>query len=204
MVFDWLNTSLELPIFANAYKGAWQLLEDKTPGYITFVAHTGRDLMNILVPTVEGIEHPQVQYHQLLDKLQNVWNDEWGGPNLVGQEHPVSEQSISYIACQLVRRLIDEHRAGRERNKRAAVGFFSAFLDYADSSSIPETFVSEWNSSREWLRKHAHLREPAFADDAPSEVEKHFRILDGFLYVAATREFDRLKAINEILEETNE
>ena len=43
----------------------------------------------------------------------------------------------------------------------------------------------------------------ASREDVPSEVERHFRALDGLLYVAASSEFERLRGIDEILEETN-
>ena len=48
-VFDWLNEDLELPVYAEAYKGALDILNNKSPGYITFVSHACRDLMNGLV-----------------------------------------------------------------------------------------------------------------------------------------------------------
>ena len=40
--------------------------------------------------------------------------------------------------------------------------------------------------------------------EASSEMERHFRVLDGLLYVAAGSEFEQLRSLHEILEETNE
>ena len=40
--------------------------------------------------------------------------------------------------------------------------------------------------------------------EASSEVERHFQILDDLLYNAASSELERIRSINEILEETNE
>ena len=51
---------------------------------------------------------------------------------------------------------------------------------------------------------HAHLRDSAFEMDASTEVEKHFQTLDDLLYNAASSELDRIRSIDEILEETNE
>ena len=73
-VFDWLNDELQLPVFAEAYKGALELLEKKSPGYITFVSHAGRDLMNGLARLGSGRE--QVQYVNRLDELQDDWEGE--------------------------------------------------------------------------------------------------------------------------------
>ena len=76
-VYEWLNSDLSLPVFAEAYKGAAVLLSQKPAGYISFVAHTGRDLMNRLASTVAGIKSDRVQYQQHIDKLQSDWRDEW-------------------------------------------------------------------------------------------------------------------------------
>ncbi|WP_155523970.1 hypothetical protein [Nodosilinea nodulosa] len=61
-VYDWLNHDLALPVFAEAYKGASILIDQKPAGYVSFVAHAGRDLMNRLASTVKGIKSERVQY----------------------------------------------------------------------------------------------------------------------------------------------
>lgn len=203
VVYDWLYEKLNLPVFAEAYKGALQLLSTRSPGYVTFVSHTGRDIMNILAPLIVGIERTQVQYHKHLDRLQDMWKDKWGGPGLTGQGDAGGGHLIPYPTCQIVKDLIDEHRIGRDRNNRADTIFFSTFLDYEDLDEIPPNFLQEWKSARRWFLGHAHLREAPFQEDAASETERHFRVLHSLLYVAAGREYERLKAIDEILEETN-
>ena len=71
-VFDWLNTKLALPVFAEAYKGAWQLLATCMPGYITLVAHISRDLMNFLAPTLLTRNQSHLRpLHQTLPILRN-------------------------------------------------------------------------------------------------------------------------------------
>ena len=54
-VFDWINDDLELPVYAEVYKGALDLLNKKSPGHISFASHAGRDLMNGLASAVKGI-----------------------------------------------------------------------------------------------------------------------------------------------------
>ena len=77
-VYDWLDSKVEwkggrgLPIYAEVYKGALHLLKTKPPGYITFVAHAGRELMNGLAPTFAPASSGQVQYYQHVNKLQGV------------------------------------------------------------------------------------------------------------------------------------
>ena len=196
-VFNWLNDELQLPVYAEAYKGALNLLDKKSPGYITFVSHTGRDLMNGLARLGTGRE--QVQYANRLDKLQNHWKDEWG----TAIDNPENGHLIPYEVCEQIQDLIDEHGAGRLRPSEAAILFFSNFLDYAYAEEIPRNLLTEWLNTREWFMGHAHLRDSAFEMDASTEVERHFQTLDDLLYNAASSELERIRSINEILEETN-
>ena len=202
-VYDWLDSKLDLPVFAELYKGALDLLQDRPPGYITFVNHAGRELMNSLAPTYAGVQRRQVDYKQLVDNLQSTWKDEWGGRGVPTHDNPRTEHSIPHDTCQKVKELIDEHKAGRERNNQADVLFFTNFLDYDSHEQIPENFLKEWKRARKWFQGHAHLRSGRFSADVPSKVKGHFRILDGLLYVAASSEFERLRGIDAILEETN-
>ena len=201
-VFNWLNDELQLPVYAEAYKGALELLEKKSPGYITFVSHAGRDLMNGLARLGTGRE--QVQYANRLDGLQDDWEDEWGTAGVDIIDNPENGHLIPYGVCEQIQDLIDEHRAGRLRPSEAAILFFSNFLDYAYSEEIPRNLLTEWLSTRDWFMGHAHLRESAFEMDASTEVERHFQTLDDLLYNAASSEFEQLRSLHEILEETNE
>ena len=203
LVFGWLNDKLGLPVFAETYKGALHMLNERPPGYITFVSHAGRDLMNILAKTVSGVEGDRVQYQEHLDGLQNGWKEEWGAEGLNQLDATENGHLIPYDICQKIKTLIDKHKEGRLRSSDTDGLFFSTFLDYGDKEKIPPNFLREWRAAKAWFRGHAHLRKNDFADDARSEVEKHFRTLDSLLYVAASSEYERIKGINEILEETN-
>lgn len=204
IVFDWLNDKLQLPVFAEVYKGALDLLKQRVPGYVTFVSHAGRDLMNSLARTVQGITRQQVQYVQLVDAFKDDWRNEWGGEGFDGADSDENGHLIPYKICEKINSLIHAHKAGHLRPIEASALFFTTFLDYDDREKIPQNFMKEWRDAREWFVKHAHLREVSFRENASSEVERHFKNLDNFLYVAASSEFGRLRSIHEILEETNQ
>lgn len=201
-VFNWLNDELNLPVYAEVYKGALNLLDKKSPGYITFVSHTGRDLMNGL-PRL-GTAREQAPYADLVDKLQNDWKDEWptGGFNEI--DNTEDGYVIPYGVCKKIQNLIDRHRSGRLRASEAGILFFITFLDYVDEAEIPQNFLTEWNDARQWFLAHAHLRDSEFEIDAQSKMERHFRMLDELLYNAASSELERIRSLNEILEETHE
>ena len=203
-VYEWLNNDLELPVFAEAYKGAATLIKQKPAGYVSFVAHAGRDLMNGLASTVAGIKSERVQYPQHIDKLQDDWREEWRISNELSSEVAERGHFIPVGVCQKISNLIDEHKSGRIRSSEANSLFFSTFLDYADIDRIPDNFISEWKSAKKWFLSHAHLRGKPFRTDASTALVKHFNCLDGYLYIAATSQYERLKDLNEILETTNQ
>jgi len=204
-VFDWINDDLELPVYAEAYKGALDILNNKSHGYLTFVSHAGRDLMNGLVSAVESIGRQQVQYVQLVDDFKDDWKNEWGGEGFSTTEDDEENGHLIPIAiCEKIKKLVDEHTAGRLRAENTDSSFFITFLDYPDTESIPENLSQEWRSARRWFVEHAHLREGEFGMQAPDEVERHFQNLDNFLFAAAGGELEQLRSIHEILEEANE
>ena len=204
-VFDWLNDDLELPVYAEAYKGALDFLNKKSPGYISFVSHTGRDLMNGLVSAVKGIKRQQVQYVQLVNGFKDDWKNEWGGEGFnTIEDNDENEHLIPNEICKNIKKLIDEHTVGRLRSEETDSSFFTTFLDYPDKESIPKNISQEWQHARRWFNAHAHLREDEFEIQVSNEVDRHFRNLDGFLYAAAGSELEQLRSIHEILEEANE
>ena len=204
-VYNWINDDLELPVYAEAYKGALDLLDKKAAGYITFVSHTGRDLMNGLTSEAVGITRPRVDYVYLVGKFADNWKNEWGGEGFDtledndGNGHPIPNE-----ICKEIKDLVDEHKSGRLRAEEKGSLFFTTFLDYQDKESIPDNLSREWRNAIRWFLGHAHLREKEFEAHAPDEVERHFKNLDNFLYAAAGSEREQLRSIYEILEETNQ
>lgn len=203
-VYDWLNDDLRLPVFAEAYKGAAILLNQEPAGYVSFVAHAGRDLMNLLASTVRGIKSERVQYHQHIDRLQGDWRDEWRSSGVFSPQASTKGHLIPIKVCQQISTLIDEHKSGRMRSSEADGLFFSTFLDYSDKDKIPGNFLSEWKAAKDWFLGHAHLRNEPFRVETGNDLVKHFNCLDGYLYIAASSQYDRLKGLNVILDATNQ
>lgn len=204
-VFDWINDDLELPVYAEAYKGALDLLNEKSPGYITFVSHVGRDIMNGLASDAKSITRSRVDYQKHVDKIKSVWNDEWGSEGLdVTEEDDEKTHPIPNEICKNIKELISEHKEGRLRAEEKVSLFYTIFLDYPNKESIPENLSKEWRQTKDFFEKHAHLRKKGFSMGTPDEVEKHFMYLDDLLYAAASSELDLLRSIHEILEEANE
>ena len=203
-VFDWLNDKLQLPVFAEGYKGALQFINDQSPGYITFVAHAGRDLMNTLAKTVSGISFSRFQYEQHLDRLQNEWKEEWGAKGFNLMDNTENGHLIPFKTCQKIKKLLEEYKRVQLRVTDKDELFFTTFLAYEDKEQIPSNFWQAWIAARKWFVEHAHLREGEFSNNTRHEIVEHFKTLDDLLYVAASSEYERIKNLHEILEETNQ
>ncbi len=200
-IFDWLDNRLELPVYADAYRGAALSLKDRSPGYITFVSHVARDLMNFLARTVAGIRSSQVDYRHLVGKLQQKWRNEWGGQGLFTAEQRGEGHLIPYNVCEMIANLINKHKEGSLRNQQADDFFFNTFLGYSDKDRIPS--MKKWKETKVFFRANTHLREPAFSENVHINVAENFKILEDFLFVAATSEYSRIGTLDAILEETN-
>lgn len=203
-VFNWINDELQLPVFAEVYKGALHFLDKKPPGFISFVSHAGRDLMNSLARTVLVIKPGRVPYENLVDELQREWKDEWCSRGFSAIDNTEGGHLVPFKICDMVKNLIDKHREGRLNASEADNLFFTIFLGDDIRATIRRNFFKDWTAARKWFLKHTHVRENEFEIEASSEVVRHFRTLDKLLYVAATSEIGRMRTINAILEKTNE
>lgn len=200
-IFEWMNDKLNLPVYADAYKCSVCLLKKKAPGFVTFVSHTGRDILNSLPQTVVGITSPQVQYVDLVNKLQKKWQDKWRGRGLTSPQNDEKGHMIPYEVCDMVTELIKEHFDGRKRSQGKGEFFLNTFLGYADRDRV--TNLRKWNEAKRFFVECAHLREKKFSSETLSKVEEYFKVLERFLIIAATSAYSRTRSLNEILEETN-
>ena len=89
------------------------------------------------------------------------------------------------------------------RSSEANGIFFSTFLDYSDIERIPKNFLLEWKYAKDWFLRHVHLRGKPFDEGTDDDLAVQFKCLEGYLYIAATSQYDRLRSLNEILEATN-
>ena len=199
-IYDWL-VKLQLPVYAEAYKGAVRLLQEKSSGYGTFVSHTGRDIMNFLARTVAGIRSGRVQYEQIVDNLEKKWSDEGDSevPNSVqrvGHKYFISNDLYKYI-----KDLIEQHKEGRRRSHESGELFLDMFLGTPERDK--DAIRRKWKDINSFFVKCAHLREEDFAGEVLAKIADNFRALEELLHTAAELEYSRIRTLDKILEETN-
>ena len=203
VVFNWLYNELQLPAYADVYKGACDLLNRQSRGYIVFVCHAGRELMNGLVPTVIRKDRRTAQYANFFDGLEKHWKDEWGAVGLNKRDRIINDHLIPHKICKKIKDMIGEHKAGRLRPREVAALFFTTFLGYDDNGNIPSDLIQKWMETRDWFFDFTHLGDDDLSEDPSVEVLQQFQTLDDLLHIAATSAFGRMRIINEILDETN-
>ncbi len=202
-IYRWINDTLQLPEYADVFRGAAIFLKKKPPGYMTFVAHAGREMMNGLARTFRGDERQQVQYVDHLNKIERDWDDQWGAPNVFSDSEEPSHHEIPRATCRKLWGLIEDHRTGRRRSEETNEVFFLTFLNYLHSNEIPGNFIREWKEAKKWFEGHVHVRRDSFGGEAEAQVERHFSFLESMLEVAAGSQYERIGELDEILAETN-
>ena len=201
-IYDWIKNTHRLPTYADIYKISVLLFNCKEPGYVTFVAHAGRDIVNGLAFAITGeIRPPRIEYHERLDKIEEKWDDRWGASQL-GTDPPPHHE-IPHKICRKLKSLLDENRGSQARADERDFLSLRTFLHYEDKDSIPEKFIQEWKAARKWFQRHAHARKGEITLEAEEALVKHFQTLETYLYISASSQHKRIGELDEILEETN-
>ena len=145
--------------------------------------------MNLLARTIVGMRSGQVQYKQLVDKLEQKWPDQQSG-------HLIEPSVYNEIA-----KLIEEHKDGRRRNQEASELFFDICLNCPEKEK--DAARKEWKNVKEYFLKCAHLREPDLTDESLKKIAKNFEFLEEFLHTAAELEYSRIKILDKTIVEAN-
>jgi hypothetical protein len=206
-IHDWIAKELELPIFADAYRGAVDCLYSGSPGYVTFVCHTCRDIMNIMAREYSGGTAGRVDYNHHATAISAHWSKQSTGiiPITGLTDAAVPDQvPISRKAFNAVGGFVQAYQEGTLRAEDSGSSFFCTFFDSSDRQSISEIKLNEWKETLKWFKAHAHLRKSPFSSDIAAECQRRFLILEGLLLTAADSVRDRLQSLNEILRQTNQ
>ncbi|OIP53080.1 MAG: hypothetical protein AUK31_02175 [Fibrobacteres bacterium CG2_30_45_31] len=198
LIYEWLKNDLDMPTYADVFLGAVFQLKKRPSGFVTFVSHAGRDIMNGVATSKIGIKREQTQYKGVLDEIQTDWPFDLQENRQVEVDGE-SGYLISRKCYKKLNKLIHEHQAGRVRSSDADDLFFQSFLDYPDKERIPLNFKNEWATTKAWFLAHTHLNGGSFSQVEMDECADRFGILENFLYIAASSQFERLKSFKIVL-----
>jgi hypothetical protein len=148
-IYDWMVANDQIS-FADLYKGAVINLCTRTPGYVRFVSHAVRDLMNGMAASKKEINRGQTQYVQIVNTLFVSWskhNLPRGSESFEAADSVVTESPDLLIPNEVVghiQTLLREHEQGRRRSEDSPYLFFEMFLPNAVSrDAIPEPYPTQ-------------------------------------------------------------
>ncbi len=204
IVHEWIKNTLGLPVYGDVFHGAAMLMKQRSNGYINFVSHAGRDIMNGLAPTHLGAKRVQTQYVNIVEaKIKPKWN-----PIELTQaedDKPAAKSySITEDTYDTINHLVNEHNTGRERSQLADGLFFQTFLNIAPDEASKLQLLQKWKTSKTGFLGMTHISREDHNDEAQENLEQCYEYLLMFLYQAASRYYEQTISLNDILEDTNQ
>tara|TARA_B110001469_G_scaffold111405_1_gene113567 strand:- start:3317 stop:3964 length:648 start_codon:yes stop_codon:yes gene_type:complete len=204
IVYEWIKNTLGLPVYGDVFYGAAMLMKERSSGYINFVSHAGRDIMNGLAQTHLGMTRIQTQYVNIVeDKIKAKW-----APIELPQSEDDKPTDKSYSitdgAYTAIDHLVCEHNMGRERNRRSDGLFFQTFLNIAPDEALKLQLLQKWKTSKTGFQKMTHISREAHKTDAPDRLEQCYEYLLMLLHHAASRYYEQTNNLHDILEDTNQ
>lgn len=203
LVVNWIRDKLDLPVFADGYLGVIKQLNNKDAGYVPYIAHLCREIINGLAHEYKGIKRTQTDYRNHVDKIKALWDKSWSSFDSTLNNEVISFFEIPLNVCNEITNIVNNHEDASLRSKDNEIVFFSTFLDYEDRNSIPENFLIEWSKAKKIFNKLAHFRKKAIRDKDERELINSFHVLEKYLFTAAKSRYQRLRRLDEILDETN-
>jgi hypothetical protein len=209
-LFEWIKANGS-ESFADIYKGGVFNLFEKTPGYVRFVAHAARDLMNGMAAHKLGLERQQVQYAQLVEKLKLAFDSiHLIRPSLM-EAKPLlettttnSEVSIPVQVMEKIEILLQEHARGSDRQSKSPYRFFQAFVSGPDDmKEAAEAFAKTWLNLQEWFKGAAHENGQLPSVKRLNDLQGKFQQLESIMLAVADHYQNTIKRIDEILDQAN-
>ena len=204
---DWLR-SLGAVSLAELYEGAIRMLENRSPGYIRFVAHAVREIANRLPGKVdEEHERDFLPYPERMEAIRGEWAGEaFTPPTSPLGTGPSAVETMPQNIAAMFKGLLDDHIAATQRIERSTRGLIvkasmriGVELD-ADTIAVR---VREWNQLTRWFVKQAHDRGIADGDFNQEEFRRKCELFETMLASLFQDYVDAQEGANEILERAN-
>jgi hypothetical protein len=214
-IYGWLREQGGLG-FAENYKGAAMLMYTKWPGYVRFVSHALRDILNRFPAVMTKEEVGRVEYVQQLDRILAGWTAEKlpRGPIVTSSgalEAQVTGRFVAVtispkLAEQLVE-LLDDHEQGRARSVDNPLRFLEICIP--ESAGRPDLLASPREQWKLLQKDAVHLtHENGGGCDEEDEAActslfQRFEMLLSSLSNLAGSYYQSLENLDAILEEAN-
>lgn len=204
---QWLEGNA--PDLAPVYRGAAQMALDETfPGRVLFVAHAIREIRNRLPDALAGeVAISRTQYGKLAAAVHTRWIEDGLPPDGVMSVDAAAEPSAAdlgtrEVSVELLRAvgdLVAGHVAAGDNNESRARRLYHA----VGGVPPPAHVVQEWKREMRWAHKYAHAHNKPLPKEAEEAVADKFRALERALQAIASRSYENMDALDEILDAAN-
>lgn len=203
------------PPLGELYEGAVRLMsEDRVPGWTRFVAHAVREVGNRLPDVFAGPRSGgSLQYKNRLDKLTMEWrhaglpaDGSFPGAVLGGSGQPPATPDVPVPrrVYMEVASLVRDHLAARERPVEVAARLFEAIApENAALRDSLRPIIRQWVSVIDWFVGRAHDQSRTDGDVDEAEFRNKFELFEKTLVALVGRFFERVKDLDEVLEDAN-
>jgi hypothetical protein len=201
------------PSFAKTYTGTVIILHNQHPGYVRFVCHGVRDIINGLPALLAGLERPQVQYAHLVGDLESQWDEQKlpRVPPVIDSVEPglsikgsFPDATIPGPIIAKVVNLLDEHNSGRVRVTENPFRFFEVCApENKNRREVIAPMVESWREMQGVFRRNVHESGARDLLKAADEVTRAFGVFEEILSSFATGFYEQMEVLDEILEKAN-
>jgi hypothetical protein len=183
-------------------------LDDAFPGRVWFVAHAIREIRNRLPDALAGeVATSRTDYPGLTAEVHLRWVEEGlpveGGSIIDPAAEPsaagLGRREVSGELLRAVSELITGHLAVSENNESRARRLFEAI----GGDPPPQYVVRAWLRGRRWAEAHAHVRNAPLAEKDEEDLVGQFLDFEQALNAIASRSYQNMDALDEILGEAN-
>lgn len=196
------------PALTPLYKGAVAMVYDEGfPGRVHFVAHAVREIRNRLPEAFAGETRSRVRYGDLTEAVHESWIEDGlpsDGSSPVGAktEPPPTgpgKVEVSEALVSAVGDLVAAHIAAGETDREKARRMFEGIGERPP----PAYVVKHWLDSTQWGRQLAHARNVSLPPEHEEELTERFETFEQALIAVASRSYENMDALDEILESAN-
>jgi hypothetical protein len=209
-IYDWMREN-NLLSFAALYVGVVTVIHQRTPGFVRFVGHAVRDMMNGMAAIKLNLHsRRQADYVKLVDGILLPWTKH-GVPRSfarVSSETPNGETAVSsetfsvpIAVVSAIHDLLDKHESARARSNQSVYLFFEAFIDAAQEPTAAH--VTAWKDLHAWFQQKCHDNGTLPDQELEQETEKKFCELESIFLTVADRHKNTITRLDEILDQAN-
>jgi hypothetical protein len=202
-LLNWFRRNAES--LAGAYDGATRLLEfRKFPGRVQFIAHSVRDISNILVSVLDPqSKGSRVEYKNELDRIGELWPGIQVVKDTSNLTAAPDTMTISFRLASIIDSLVEAHRRSIRQPSNSEKLFRFLMRNEPSRGQVNQRLVSEFKKIRDWFMELTHFRDEKAPEVNEDELQAQFFSFEAMLHSFVGDFFTGAAELDEILRQAN-